>query len=210
VQELGASSQLPTTSYAVLGLVSLKPTSGYELAVFADKSVAQMWPIAKSQVYGELARLEELGYVRGTDVAQAKLPDKRVYALTDSGVAALDTWLSEPSYGYDRWRNSFLVKVFFANRMEPGRLEALIRRYRTEAKLRRDRLVAIADRLQARGGSVYRRSTALFGVRHEEATIAWADEMLAEIPAMQQQYEAATRARPEPEVAAPCNPSDKG
>lgn len=195
-----ARPTLPTTSYVVLGLVSLRPASGYELAAFADRSVAQMWPIAKSQVYGELARLEERAYVRGTGIAQDKRPNKRVYALTESGVTALDAWLREPAYTSERWRNCFLVKVFFANRMETGGLEELIRRYRAEAEPRRDRLAEIADQLEENSGSVYRRSTALFGLKHEEATIAWADEMLAALPTMHARYRAATESEAHPEV----------
>ena len=32
--------------------------------------------------------------------------------------------------------------------------------------------------LEGREGSVYGRATALYGLRHSEASIAWADEML--------------------------------
>src|SRR6266511_3722518 len=76
---------LPTTAFAVLGLLSLRDLSGYELAAFADQSLAYFWPMHRSLVYRELRRLEDGGYVAGTEVAQDRVPDKRVYRLTERG-----------------------------------------------------------------------------------------------------------------------------
>src|SRR5260370_871676 len=51
--------------------------SGYDLAQAAERSVGRFWPISKSQVYAELARLEPLGLVQGTEIAQDRRPDNR-------------------------------------------------------------------------------------------------------------------------------------
>src|SRR5437870_9043848 len=72
-----AEVALTTTSFAVLGLLSIAPMSGYDLHQAVDRSVRHIWPISKSQVYAELARLVPLGLIAGTDVAQARLPDER-------------------------------------------------------------------------------------------------------------------------------------
>lgn len=172
---------LPTTSFAVLGLLSMAPASGYEVAQRADLSIANFWPISKSQVYGELQRLENLGQVRGTDVAQDKVPDKRVYELTTSGAEQLDAWLSEPTYEPNRGRVAFLVKVFFAHRMPRDRFRKLLERYRSEAERERAYLQQIVDELDA-PQAWFTRATALYGLRNAEATIAWADEVTATMP----------------------------
>lgn len=59
-----------------------RPRSGYDLVALSDRSLAYYWPIPRSLIYRELSRLEGLGLLAGTEVAQAKLPDKRVYAIT--------------------------------------------------------------------------------------------------------------------------------
>jgi PadR family transcriptional regulator, regulatory protein AphA len=197
MRDLSASPQLPTTSYAILGIISREPASGYEVAMFAASAVAQMWPIAKSQVYGELARLEKLGHIHGVDVAQDKWPDKRVYTLTESGNRALDLWLTEPTHGSERTKNSFLLKVFFAHRMPPESLEALIRGHLSAAEEHRDRLSALVDRLDMQDISVYGRATALFGLYLREADIAWAKEILASLPAMRARFAATTETESE-------------
>ena len=57
------------TSRAILGLLSIVPMSGYDLAQAAERMVGRFWPVSKSQVYAELARLEPLGLVQGTEIA---------------------------------------------------------------------------------------------------------------------------------------------
>lgn len=176
------ADQLPTTSYALLGLLARGPMSGYDLTGLVSRSIANFWPIEKSQVYGELDRLERLGYVRGRDVPQEGLPDKRLFAVTDRGERALDEWLEEPGYQQERRRNAFLVKVFFGWRTRPEVFEELLDRYRAQAVGERDRLRAIVDRLASVPPAAFGRATALYGLRHAEATLAWCDEMRAALP----------------------------
>jgi DNA-binding PadR family transcriptional regulator len=69
---------LPVSAFAILGLLSKAPASGYQLAQEVDGAISNFWPMSKSNVYGELVRLEGLGFIAGSDVSQAKLPNKRV------------------------------------------------------------------------------------------------------------------------------------
>lgn len=170
-----------TTSCVMLGLVARGGMSGYDLAALAARSIAHFWPIGKSQVYSELARLEARGYIRGTHVEQERRPDKRHYELTDGGRAALDAWLGAPGYPPERTRNGFLAKFFFADRMTDAQRRALLRDYRAAADVYRRELQAIVDRMEGREGAAYRRSTALYGLLTAEARVAWADCMLADL-----------------------------
>lgn len=172
---------LPTTSYAVLGLLSLAPMSGYDLAQAADRSIANFWPISKSQVYSELGRLDDLGLVRGVEVSQEKLPDKRRYEITEAGAEVLDAWLVEPGWEPDRHRVGFLVKMFFGHRLAPDRMLGLLDEYRAEAVRYRDYLREVVDALAEVPEAVYQRATALLGLRGTEATIRWADEVRDEL-----------------------------
>jgi len=174
-----ARPRLPVTAFAVLGLVGMRAMSGYELAAFAGRSIGHLWPIAKSQVYGELSRLEAAGLVSGTDVAQERLPDKRVFALTEAGRARLHDWLSLDADEPDRFRSAFLVKVFFAGSREPDQARALITAYRGRMGGVRDHLAGINAHLEAIPQTSFCAGlTALYGLRHTEAAIAWCDEAL--------------------------------
>ncbi len=175
--------RLPTTSYAVLGLLSISsPMSGYDLAQAVDRSVVNFWPISRSQVYGEVTRLESLGLIGGTDVAQVRVPDKRVYELTPDGEAALDAWASDARYEPDRMRLGFCIKMFFAHRIPPEILQANLKKYRDENVEHGEYLRSIVDMLADMPESQYVRATAQLGLRVADSVVAWADELLASFP----------------------------
>jgi PadR family transcriptional regulator, regulatory protein AphA len=167
--------RLPTTSYAILGLLIRKPTSRYELAQLVERTIAHFWTIAKSQVYRELDRLETLGYVHGTHVHQKRLPDKRVYAVTPAGERAFDAWLQVPDAERTHFRSAYLVKVFFANRMPSQTLIELLRRYRDGNQLWLQEIDLILAQLSGNPEAVNMRATALLGAKIAEAMVAWAD-----------------------------------
>jgi DNA-binding PadR family transcriptional regulator len=195
---------LTPSAYAVLGLLARRSSSGYELGTRAAASIDNFWPLTRTHIYGELAKLEALGYVAGVDVAQERLPDKRVYSVTPQGARALDAWLDTPDPGVPRPRQPMLVKLFFGERVASERAAALLTEYRVQALDRRDRFAAAAaadaDAIAADPDSPRRfgRATALFGLRRAEADLAWIDEVWAELRLPNLEEDAAADHRAEP------------
>ena len=66
---------------------------------------------------------------------------------------------------------------FFADRMSPSRLEAILGEYEGEARARWDRLGEVVERLADRPQAAFRRATAMFGVRREQAKLDWVTEV---------------------------------
>lgn len=58
--------------------------------------VGFFWEAGHSQIYPELARLEEVRLVVHRVVEQQDRPDKKVYTITEAGIEALKQWLVEP------------------------------------------------------------------------------------------------------------------
>ncbi len=170
-------AKLPATAYVVLGLVSVRPAAGHELTGFAARSVGNFFPLTRSHIYLELDRLCRLGLLDVAEVTQARLPTKRVYAITAAGAEALRRWLEDVEPPAERTRDLFLVRIFFGDRMTPARMAALLDDYAEAARRNRDRLAALVDRLEERPEAVFRRSTAMFGVRHEQAKVDWVAEV---------------------------------
>ena len=54
-------SELTTTSYAILGLLAVKPWTTYELAQQMKRALGQFWPRAESKLYEEPKKLVALG-----------------------------------------------------------------------------------------------------------------------------------------------------
>lgn len=168
---------VPATAYVVLGLVSVRPAAGHELAAFAERSVGQFFSLTRSHVYSELDRLCQLGMLEVTEVEQERFPTKRVYEITKAGVEVLEAWLDGSELRPERQRNLFLVRVFFGDRMSSGRLEELLDSYEQAARERHDRLADVAERLADRPESTFRRATALFGVSQAQASLDWIDQV---------------------------------
>ena len=77
---------LPTTSYILLGMLSAQERSGYDLKLLLDKQVHHVyWSPAKSQIYGELRRLEQAGLATMTEVEQTNRPDNASIGLLRLG-----------------------------------------------------------------------------------------------------------------------------
>ncbi|MDQ3479959.1 MAG: PadR family transcriptional regulator [Actinomycetota bacterium] len=169
---------LPTSSYVTLGLIAKHPGSGYDIAGLAERSIAHFWAIPRSQLYTELTRLESLEFVTGTTIRQDRLPDKRVYEVTTTGLEALREWLD--GHGYERLRskNAALLKFFFGKFMAPARLSALLQEYRSDAERQRAELLAIAHRLESQltPERLFGLATIRHGVLQAEAAVAWTYE----------------------------------
>lgn len=168
-------TELPTTSYAVLGLLADGPRSRYDIVRSADFSIANFWTIAKSQVYGELSRLEKLGFVKSKEVRQKGLPDKRLFEITPSGKEALEQWLADPTYEEARYRSGFLVKLFFAE-IAPEGLGELVSRYKAGIERHVANFGPMTESIPRTPDFAYMRVTALFGMRILRTTLEWIKE----------------------------------
>jgi DNA-binding PadR family transcriptional regulator len=107
-----STGSLTTTSYAVLGLLSIKPWSSYELTQQMDRSLGRIWPRAVSKLYEEPKKLVSQGLARAT-TEQKGQRTRTVYAITAKGRRALAHWLGEPGEG-PVLEFEQLLKVFFA------------------------------------------------------------------------------------------------
>ncbi|MCU7821066.1 PadR family transcriptional regulator [Kitasatospora sp. DSM 101779] len=132
---------LTTTSYAVLGLLAVRPWSTYELARQMDRSLGRIWPRAQSKIYEEPKKLVRYGLARAEQGSVGRRP-RTVYAITPAGHDALAAWLGEPGVG-PVLESEQLLKVFFADSGSTADTLATLRAARAWAVERnRDNLAA--------------------------------------------------------------------
>jgi PadR family transcriptional regulator AphA len=89
---------LTTTSFAILGLLAVKPWSTYELTRQMDRSLGRIWPRAQSKLYEEPKKLVEHGLAEAAKERVGNRP-RTVYAITPQGRRALAAWLQTPGDG---------------------------------------------------------------------------------------------------------------
>src|SRR6476660_6532252 len=112
-------------TWVVLGLVALKPRSGYEIKRIVDRAIRHFWAASYGQIYPELRRLEERGWITGIDAARGGR-SRRVYRITSEGRAALVGWLHGRETRIEL-RDESLLRLFFADQLPPEEGLGLLR-----------------------------------------------------------------------------------
>ncbi|GAC1473506.1 MAG: helix-turn-helix transcriptional regulator [Chloroflexota bacterium] len=138
---MSTAAPLTTTSYAILGLLALRPWTTYELAQQMDRALGQFWPHARSKLYEEPKKLVARGLASATSEPVGKRP-RTVYAITDKGRRALTEWVPLPSTGGPTLEFEQLVRVFFA---EHGTREDLLAAIASARAWAEQRFQATAD-----------------------------------------------------------------
>ena len=110
---MSRSGRLTTTSYALLGLLAIRPWSTYELTQQMDRSLGRIWPRATSKLYEEPKKLVALGFARSRVERVGERP-RTVYSVTPKGRRALAAWLREPPAG-PVLEAEPLLRMFFAD-----------------------------------------------------------------------------------------------
>jgi len=124
--------RLSPTSYAILGLLAIKPWSTYELTKQMRRALLHVWPRAESNLYKEPQRLVESGLA----TAERRLVGRRErteYAITPAGRAALEAWLERPS-APTRLESETMLKVLFGNYASSATLQRHLADFATEAE----------------------------------------------------------------------------
>src|SRR5262245_6843215 len=121
--------KLSPTSYLVLGLVgSGGRCTPYDLKRLVAQTVGNFWTFPHSQLYAEPVRLTAAGLL--TEERERGGRNRRHYAITAAGRAAVRAWLAEPTTGLAEVRDMGLLKLFFSDLGSLADVAALARAQR--------------------------------------------------------------------------------
>ena len=96
---------------ALLALLSQQPRHGYELHDLFEAAVGEHWTLNTGQIYSSLERLARDGLVGEEGVERGAGPDKRLWAITDRGLADLLGWFRSAVPRDYRLRDEFYLKL---------------------------------------------------------------------------------------------------
>jgi len=166
--------------HAILILLENKPGSGYDLVKRFKGGLGWFWNAKHQQVYLELKKLSEAGWLAFEEEAQDSRPDKKNYHLTPAGHAELQRWLADPVQPA-RTNDALLVKLYGGNHTNVDNLRdevvrhSELHRQALESLLAIERdYLALPDQQRAAWRLPY--LTLRRGILGEQAWLAWADE----------------------------------
>lgn len=103
-----------SVGHAFLGLLDGGPQHGYGLKRGYDRWFGEGRELKFGQVYATLARLERDGLASIVAVEAGDGPDRKSYAITEHGVAELETWLDTTVSPDDQSLGPLYAKVVVA------------------------------------------------------------------------------------------------
>jgi PadR family transcriptional regulator, regulatory protein AphA len=163
--------------HALLGLLAEQPLSGYELTK-RFTAPAHVWSAKHSQIYPELARLQQTGLIRQV---QAGPRGKKTYAITDEGRAEVRRWLKTPPGRTSR--DEAFLRVFFLWLAGPEDAREYLRGELDYHKELLDHYETLNEEAAPSSPAEQWTWIALqAGIRHERALIEWAEWALDQVP----------------------------
>jgi PadR family transcriptional regulator, regulatory protein AphA len=113
--------------FALLGFLCEQPCHGYDLHQRLATELGSVWHISQSQTYNILKRLENQGDISSTILEQEKLPPRQVLQLTQQGRERFEKWLDSPTgHSVRAIRLEFLTRLYFAQKMAPQKIPAIL------------------------------------------------------------------------------------
>jgi PadR family transcriptional regulator AphA len=184
-----ASRPLTTTSFAILGLLSVRPWSAYELTGQMKRGLRYTWPRTETRIYQEPRNL----VAHGLATARAEANGNRrrtVYTITTKGRGALAEWLEQPAEP-PQFQSEALLRATFADAGTKDALLDTLRGLRKEGEALRHQFGAQAADYVATGGPFPQRLhiVALIGrflgdyAQLLESWAAWAEQQVTDWPA---------------------------
>lgn len=137
--------------FALLGLIALKPASGYDIKRIIDRSIYFVWNVTGPQIYNTLRTLREESLVSSESVAQQGKPDKQIHTITSTGMQALQEFANEPVRA-SVTRDDVLLRIFFGNFADDDVVMRELGAYLDRIRNERAFMAATEARIQAHPG----------------------------------------------------------
>jgi DNA-binding PadR family transcriptional regulator len=172
---------------AILACLTERPMTGYELAKTFDSSIGFFWKTDHQQIYRELSRLRDRGYIQGREVVQSGKPNKLVYTLTPEGRAAFRHWAARPSTPASI-KDDLLIRLYAleAVDIEPLRADLMARlEHHRDRYERYERIVKkrFPDGV-ASAADMGKLLNLRIGLRHEKMVAEWCEEAITALSAL--------------------------
>ena len=162
-----------STAASLLGLLDASDgeLTGGELVRVAQEYIGQFWSLTRSQVYRELAALQEQRLV---EAASPGPREARPVRITEEGRAAYKSWFADHLPG-ETIRIPVLLAVAFGGALDAEALRQVLVRSKAEhlARLEEYRALDAALAQSAPDSDPWGRATLSFGILHEEAVMQW-------------------------------------
>jgi DNA-binding PadR family transcriptional regulator len=119
------------TQFAILGLLTWKPMSGYDVKKAVDIGLSHFWSENYGQIYPTLDQLVKEGLATKKSKRQSGKRQRFVYTITRKGQKVFRDWIAEPTES-PFVRNELMLKLFLSSRLPDSTSIRLIREHQMQ------------------------------------------------------------------------------
>jgi DNA-binding PadR family transcriptional regulator len=178
------SSKPTTTSFALLGLLGIKPWTAYEIVAQIKRGMHFFWPRSDAHLYAELKRLVERGHATA-EVVDGRRKQATRYTITPEGLSALNEWFgTEPAAPIVEVEG--FLRMFLGDQATKDELRESLEATARHARALRAKGTALIEELLNTGGPFPHRlhlieRQATFIADFYRDLIGWCEQTITEI-----------------------------
>jgi DNA-binding PadR family transcriptional regulator len=162
--------------YAILGLLMLGPSHGYDLHQRLTADLGNVWHVSQSQAYSILKRLEERGDIATRLERKAKPPRRQVLHITPTGRKRFRQWMEgTANSGARTVRLEFLTRLYFARLLAPAQVVRIHTAQEREVAMAIRRLRLLLS--QVPGDQTFNRMSLDLRLRQMDLVRLWLQEI---------------------------------
>lgn len=170
------------TRFAILGMLSIQPMSGYEIKQAMKNSTGYFWAESDGQLYPTIAQLLDEELIAHKNQKLVNSREKKTLKITNQGLKELKKWLSLKAETQNT-RNEFLLKMFFAANMSHETALEHVAVYRYQQKNALKELEAIKQQINVNAHDhpdhlPFWLLTLEYGLKVGEAEVAWCNQVM--------------------------------
>lgn len=171
-----------TLKYAILGLLNKKAMTGYDIAKEFKYELFKFWHARHSQIYPELKRLAEEGFVTYDIKISGDILEKKLYSITEKGQKELLIWLHKDENISQTPKDVFRLRMYFSNNLDLESRIHLLENQKVQHKEKLDILKKTAEQYS----EIPDHNTDRFGdfivlegaIMRQESVIKWLDKCI--------------------------------
>lgn len=169
------------TRYAILGVLLMKPCTGYDIKKFCDKTIAHFWNENFGHIYPVLKQLLAEGLIC---LMEPKSDERRkLYCITDAGQQEFKNWLLQTPQ-LQPPRSELLLKLSFGNHMPKECIIGMIEEVRTrnqanlELFLQMEASYINNDTAKSDPAFPYWLAALRLGIMNAETAVRWSEDTI--------------------------------
>lgn len=172
--------------YAILGILNITPSTGYDIKKYSDEVLAGFWNENFGHIYPTLKKMLDNGMI---EVISGETGEKKIlYAITEKGKQELQLWLME-STEQQPVRSEFMLKLLFSSNRPKEEVISMLEDYKKSYVEKLNAYQAMLNKLES-GIQVitdertpFIRAVLRRGIISDEAVVKWCDETIKDMEA---------------------------